>query len=207
MAPAAGHGQLTARVDGGAAQTEEELLDHHLSRLVGALYAGHHTVSISETDNRRVTSVAAPFSLDVTRASATLLASAPTVVAAGGHLSVTAQLTLVAPTRSAPVTFALEPAGSPSYQSIGARTADQLGRPVLDVPAKRSGTWRATSAASLDREVAVGATQVRADVAAPTVTSATAGWADRPTLGPAAVTFAYGGRAGRWPGELRGACP
>jgi len=61
--------QLTAPVDGGAAQTEEELpflswqrlieprcwiLDHDLSRLVGALHVGHHTVSISETGNRGV---------------------------------------------------------------------------------------------------------------------------------------------------------
>ena len=102
----------------------------------------------------------------------------------------TAQLTSVAPTGSAPVTFAFQPAGSTSYQTIAARTADQLGRAVLDVPAARSGTRRATSATSLDREVAVGATQVRAVVAVATVTSASAGWAVRPTLGPAAVTFA-----------------
>jgi hypothetical protein len=45
--------------------------DHDLSGLVPALHAGHHTITVIETDNRGITSSSAPFGVDVLPAPAT----------------------------------------------------------------------------------------------------------------------------------------
>lgn len=167
-------------------------IDTYLGSLIPPLGGGHHTIRVSETDNRGLTSTAPTVTVDVQPAPATLALTGPSVITSGATTTLTAQLSSQIPVQGVPVTFSFAPRGS-SYQDMGSVVTDATGKATFSGAQTQTGTWRATTSATSDLPSTTSQVTVSADSAAPRVVLEHAGPAVRPVLGTTAVTFVYAG--------------